>query len=469
MRLFLVVMLLAGCSEEDSGTGGTEGGTEGGGVAGGDGEGGGAGEEGGGAAPALEPLEWDRHEVISASVTGAQIRMVTDPAGRPAIAFLRPNGEEVECELTNDEPFFRVVRREYDIVWSQRSPDGTWREEKIAQTDVVHGMGLAFDGDGSAYLAYLGGEPGTQWCAGSDLMLAKRTGDSWSGETTIQADSATGATCKKMQNVCNVGNVTGLWATLAISDDGDRVAVAFQDIHFGFSKEDWESADLEIALGPGGWAIDTVHDSEGAGKWTAAAFNADGKVSLAWYNNKSGGVWFAVEDTGGAEGDQGWPDDAVKISSADPSYPIQLAALPGGGYAVVYNDTREDQRGLYYSESKDGSVWLETPIEIGLNTGRSASMVLDQWGRPWVAYGACNDANTVRCDPQKDGVRLARWTGRRWDLTDVKGAVDSEASEGAVISLTLDSDGDPWVAFSRERFDAGTQETHAELRIVRAR
>ncbi len=466
--ILLVAASLVACSGDDpAGGGGDEGDADPAGDGGGQGDAG--GDDGADAPPALQSLEWDDPEVVSAGAVGAQVRAVLDPAGNPAIAFLRPNGEEVECELTAGEPFFPVTRRQYDLVWSARSPDGSWGEEVVAQTDVVHGLGLAFDSAGTAYLAYLGGDPGTQWCAGSDMMLATRSGGGWSGGTTVQADSATGATCKKMQDVCNVGNVTGLWATLAVSDDGARVALAFQDIHFGFSKEDWESADLEIAIGPGGWTTDTVHDSEGAGKWTSAAFNAAGKVALAWYNNKSGGVWFALEDTGGEAGDQGWPEDPVKVSNADPTYPIQLTVLPDGGYAVVYNDSREDQRGLWYAESKDGTTWVETPVDIGANTGRSASMALDSWGRPVIAYGACNDANENSCDPQKDGIRLARWTGRRWDLNDVKGGSHPEVSEGATVSLALTSDGAPWITFARDRFDVATQETRSELRVVRGR
>lgn len=474
-HLLLATTLLFACSDEGSAPGGGE-------AAGpeddGDGESGESGvaaggdpggEDAGQAPPALTPLQWDDPEVVEGGPVGAQVRAVLNPAGNPAVAYLRPNGEEIPCELTAGDPFFPVTRREYDVVWAERAPDGSWSEELITTTDVVHGMGLSYDDAGTAYLAYLGGEPGTQWCAGSDMMLATKSGTGWSAATTVQADSATGAECKKMQDVCNVGNVTGLWATLAVSGDGARVALAFQDIHFGFSKEDWESADLEIALGPGGWAVDTVHDSEGAGKWTAAAFNPAGKVALAWYNNKVGGVWFALEDSGGPDGDQGWPDEPVQVSPADPSYPIQLAVLADGGYAVVYNDTREDQRGLYYAESKTGSAWVETPIDVGSNTGRSPSLKLDRWGRPVVAYGACNDANSGSCDPQKDGIRLARWTGRRWDLTDVKGGSDPEASEGAVVSLALSPDGAPWVSFARERYDVATDATLSQLRVVRGR
>ena len=470
MRLVLLVATsLFACSGDDSG-GTAERAGEGAPPGDQGSDAGAPGEDDAPAAPALKPLTWEAPEVVAPGVVGSQVRAVLDPAGAPAIAFLRPNGEEVACELTADEPFFPVTRRQYDLVWAARSADGAWAQDVVAQTDIVHGLGLAYDPAGAAYLAFLGGEPGTQWCAGSDMMLATRSAGAWSAAVTVQADSATGAACKKMQNVCNVGNVTGLWATLAVSDDGARVALAFQDIHFGFAKDDWESSDLEIAIGPGAWNTDTVHDSQGGGKWTSAAFNAEGKVALAWYNNKTGGVWFALEDTGGEAGDEGWPDEPVQVSHADPTYPLQLAALPdGGGYAVVYNDSRPDQTGLWYAQSEDGKTWVETPVDIGTNTGRSASMALDAWGRPVIAYGACNDANENVCVPHRDGIRLARWTGKRWDLTDVEGGSDPEVNEGSTVSLALTATGEPWVTFVRDRFDEATLESRAELRVVQGR
>jgi hypothetical protein len=96
-------------------------------------------------------------------------------------------------------------------------------------------------------------------------------------------------------------------------------------------------------------------------------------------------------------------------------------------------------------------------------------MALDPWGRPVVAYGACNDANSVACDPQRDGVRLARWDGRSWSLTAVDGGGSPEAAEGATVALAIDSEGMPWVAFSRHRYDRATDTTLSELRVVRGR
>ena len=456
-RLFVAsaaaLALLSACGSDDSG--GAEG--EGEGPAEGEGEGGAEGEgegEGGGQAPDLAALDWDTETVTEGE--GLHARLAVRADGTPVAAYFKHVSNEGTCDLGD----WGTIG-EYDVTVAERGESG-WSEAVVDRVTVLYGLGLDLDASGNAHLAYLGGTPGTQGCGGSDLQVATGGGGAYAS-ATVHSDSATSSECRKMQDVCNQGNVTGLWSALAFSPDGSRAAVAFQDVHFGFAKEDWESADQELAIGPGGWAVVTVDDSFGGGRYADVALGADGGIGVAWYNGKLGGIWFKQEADGG------WDGEAVEVDPGETAHPIQLEALPGGGWGLAFFHSHADVQALYYAHSADGVEWTVDPVDETAHTGTSPSMAVDRWGRPVIAYGRCNELGEDVCHENRDGVMLARWDGRRWQREAIPAASDDEFREGDVVALDVTPDGVPRVVYTRTRFDAGTGGVVAQVRAALAK
>ena len=409
----------------------------------------------------LPDLAWEV-EVVQGDRAGQDADIQMGPDGNPVIIHFRPTGDEAPCVKS---PFAKNL--EAELVYSSRGPAG-WSNEVVTVVDVRIGVSLRFDSSGVAHLAFPGGDQETaNWCGGNDMMLMTRQGGAWGAQQDLQVESAVpGATCRKQQNVCNKGDVTGLWPALAFSPSG-RQALVFQDVHFGFTKEDFDSSDVEIAMGPG-WSVSSLWDSGGGGKMSAAVFDLGEDLGVAWYAEK-GGIWFMREVDGAFPGDDAEP---VLVDDVVTRYRLSMVALPEGGFALAYYayDGGLKSGDLWYASSPDGADWRVEPVDQSAHTGMSPSLALDSRGRPVIAYARCNEVGEKECHRNRDAIRLAR---RRsdggWKLETIDKAAGEETDEHDSVSLALDSDDMPWVAFRRSRFDASTGQTIGDLRVARAR
>lgn len=459
----LVLLLLAfGCGgSEDGGEGADRADPDAGGGRldtgpGPEGEGEGEGEAAADGWPALAELRW-RSEPASVDGLPASLRLAAAPGGAPvALAYLL-GGEIVEsCDLGSSGRTFPV--RQWSLRHRLLGPAAA-AEQTLVTSDVSFGLGFAMTADGTSLLALPGGDHGRQFCGGSDLLLV--SGPPWA-ERTVQADSATGATCRAMQDVCNRGDVTGLWPALAVR--GERRLLAFQDIHFGFTREDWDSADLEVAEGAS-WAVSTADDSQGAGVWSSAAIGEDGTLAVAFCNPKRGGIWLSSKAPGGEPA--GWQTAPVTMRNA--GSPPSLAARPGGGFGIAFQD--EVDKVLLLAECGPGEPTNcpVTPVDERATTGGAPQLAYTSAGRAVLAYRQCHrQTGQSQCAASYDGVWLAvRAPGRsdRWERREL--ANDPDGLDGESLAMVLPGgDGLPVLAYTLARYDPVARQTEQQVVVL---
>ena len=115
------------------------------------------------------------------------------------------------------------------------------------------GVGITLDKSGDPVLAYTGGPAASMRCGGSDMLIASVSGGKLGTPRTIAADSqSTGMPADQApncaaQNVCNQGDATGYWPSIARDPSSGALGVAFQDLHFGAADTDFASSDVEFA------------------------------------------------------------------------------------------------------------------------------------------------------------------------------------------------------------------------------
>lgn len=136
--------------------------------------------------------------------------------------------------------------------------------ERVATVQRVYGVSLAFGPDGQPALTYLGGgrDDSTFWWQ-SDLAVAYRSAaGTWTEQVAVRRsnEAATG------NPLSDAGFLVGLNPAIVFS--GSQAIVAYRDGHNGnFGRQDWESSDLELAVGgPTTWQHRMVAPS-GDGKY----------------------------------------------------------------------------------------------------------------------------------------------------------------------------------------------------------
>jgi len=143
------------------------------------------------------------------------------------------------------------------------------------------GVGLAFDKAGEPWLAYTGGPSAQFRCGASDMLLASVSGGVLGTPSDIAAGSQSSdmpadqaANC--VQNVCNLGDATGYWPAAALDPSSGHLAVVFRDLHFGFADTDFNSSDVEFAIGDQ-YSIYTVDVARGGGTYLRPRLSPTGK------------------------------------------------------------------------------------------------------------------------------------------------------------------------------------------------
>ncbi|MDW5562576.1 MAG: putative Ig domain-containing protein [Methanomassiliicoccus sp.] len=160
------------------------------------------------------------------------------------------------------------------------------------------------------------------------------------------------------------------------------------------------------------------------GLYSSLALDQQGQPHIAYYTgttglhyaSMSGGVWSYVTI-----------DSASATAGKYPSLCIGSDNVPKVAYI-----TDNTIRYAYL----DGSTWITSNITT-VGTADRCAMVLDHNNNPYVAY---KDVSTSgRC------VKCAHWTGSTWSLELIQ---DGVANVCAGLSIALDSNGNPHIAYS---------------------
>jgi hypothetical protein len=324
------------------------------------------------------------------------------------------------------------------------------------------GVGIALDKAGEPVLAYTGGLSAKLRCGASDLLMASVSGGHPGTSTTLAADSAsTGyptdqAVNCAAQNVCNTGDATGYWPSIALDPASGNLGVAFRDLHFGFADTDFASSDVEFARGPG-FAVYTVDVARGGGTYNRLAFTPTGKAAVAHYSlDYQPSVWLDWETA------QGWQSQKLFIGKISEGLGFGVSAQ--GLYALAYCDDALKQ--LFYRESVDGSTWT-TPEKVDWDgaTGLYPSLAFDDQGNPAIAYYRCGNSGVGgACDAKSDGLYLARRHGEGWDTRLISG--DSGSLDGLYPALAFVG-GKAVIAFQSVIYDPVAKTSNMSLRIAK--
>ncbi len=177
----------------------------------------------------------------------ASIAMAVGPQDRIGMAYFVKLTTK-----TNDVFDFELRYREFN--------GGTLgNAETVAKVQRVYGVSLAFGSDGQPAMTYLGGgsDDSTFWWQ-SDLAVAYRGANgTWTQRIAVTRSNqaATG------NPLSDTGFLVGLNPSIVFS--GSQALVAYRDGHGGqFGRQDWESSDVELAVGgPTAWQYRLVTSS----------------------------------------------------------------------------------------------------------------------------------------------------------------------------------------------------------------
>jgi hypothetical protein len=327
---------------------------------------------------------------------------------------------------------------------------------------AMMGVGLALDKAGEPVLAYTGGPSAASRCGASDMVMASVSGGQLGAPRTIAADSAsTGMPAAQAincaaQDVCNQGDATGYWPSIALDPVSGNMGVAFRDLHFGFADTDFAKSDVEFARGPA-FSVYTVDVARGGGTYNRIAFSPAGKAAVVHYSaDYQPAIWLD------REGAAGW--ESQKLFTGKIREGLGFGVNGQGLHALAYYD--DSSKLLAYRESKDGSTWTGAEDVDGDGvTGYFPSLAFDDQGRPALAYYRCGDSGvSENCSPDKDGLYLARRIDGSWDTRKVAG--ESGIRDGLYPALAFVA-GKAVIAFQSAYYDPVAGTSKLGLRIAK--
>lgn len=511
--LFILVataLPLAACTSSNNGNGDPDGNGK-------DGEAGDGGDE-----SQVATLVWSERMEVDLERAGIQLDIEPTADGHFAIAYFKRIDEQQQCT----EPILGDTYTEshQDVIRYARFDGTGWTVEDVAtiSTVMLSGISMTFRGN-TPLVAYLGGTPfgGRQVCGGTDLIVADGPG-TWNETIAVAVsnEAAAGADCPKMQNICDFGDVVGLWPSIARSRDGSTIGVTYRDVHNGYTKDADDAADLEYAYSTGGgWGHEWIDLARGSGDFSSLAFGNDGEPAVAYYNGEVGTeelespILFAKRPwaewtqpvmpcSTGADCPHGQACtgsecvcnqdsqcespmrcidnhrcSAVVASTARGlnEKSISLAVGPDGRYLVAYYDP--DEQNLMLAHSQDGKSWERGIVDADGNTGLYPSLAfLPHTNKPAIAYYRCNEyrPGETACNRNNDGPRFAYFTGdypedlstqAKWKKGYVSrtGPADPVATDGRHISLAVQPDGTVGVAYYYSWVDPADNSTREHL------
>jgi len=314
----------------------------------------------------------------------------------------------------------------WNVCYAMSDASGNYTSQIVSTQPYLAptGVGLAFDSNGNANVAFtgVGSTPPMETCGSNDVFFTTRAGGTFSAPTQISNGSASAGLVAAQasecaQNICGQGDTTGFWPAIGFDPSGTAM-MPFRDTHFGFAMDDYAKSDVELAEGTGGSYL-TIDVSRGGGQYNRIAFTPAGLPAVLQYDQTGQlpGVWLDMQLAAGGLGVQeaagGWT--AVQLSTGQINEGLGFAISPQGLFAAAYYDKTSAR--LLYTDSKDGKTWsAATQVDVNGFTGQYPSLAFDSSGNPAIAYYRCNDvsAKVTQCDPSTDGLLLARRSGTTW-------------------------------------------------------
>ncbi len=332
--------------------------------------------------------------------------------------------------------FFRINETDYEIRYVQVDGGQVSQPETVDTVQRVFGLSVAFDSNGRAAVAYLGGgsDESTYWFQ-SDLEVAFRNGpNDWLSTIPV----TNGGQAIAGNPVSDRGFLVGL--NPAIVFDGTTAHVAYRDGHDGqFEQQDWAGSDLEVATGgPGGWALRVA----AAGGNNKAAYG--GHISIVMANGQPALVQDQVsgspDGTGAnvlfqrrnADGSWTLPLQVQSVTNTQRGASLAWDTTLGFGIAVVERSLNR----LTYVECKaSGTVpctraqdWTTPdPVYEAGTGGWYPSLAIDPINKePSIAFYVCSNAtgaNENTCNPNDDELRVTTRIAGNWReaLVDAEG------------------------------------------------
>jgi hypothetical protein len=344
----------------------------------------------------------------------------------------------------------------WDVCYAESASKGTFETHVVTSQPYLApmGVGLALDASGQATVAYTGGGPAARRCGGTELFFATGGGASFTSQQIASGSQSGGLVPDQasncVQQVCNSGDATGYWPSVAFDAAGNRT-VAFQDIHFGIDLEDFASSDVEFAKASD-YSMLTIDVARGGGTYMHLAFTSTGNAAVAHYAKDRGpALWINLQTSGG------WTSH--KIADGPIGEQLGFAIGKGDVFGLAYYDTTKQR--LRYLESSDGVTWTSssTAVDLDGSTGFYPSLAFDSAGDPAIAYYRCNATgpSQANCDAAHDGVYLARRKGGSWNVQTVH--ADASMLDGLYPALAFVGD-KAVVAYQAKSFDpVSTQNT----------
>ncbi len=391
---------------------------------------------------------WDIVRVGELDV-GMQSRLVVASDGAVWVgAWSNQPWEDGICEEIEVDP---PPRQRHDLYLFERPAGGGAFVEDLVDSPVVafspQGFDLAEDPQGRPAVAYTGGEPQMQFCGANDAVLATRDGGTWVPETAgaESGDSATGLPAS------DAGFVVGLWPALAYDSAGNP-GVAYKDTHFGsMQHDDQYRADLEFAMGGGGWTHEAPDPGEGAADYSSMVFDAQDRpvifyaISVDAQGDNRHGVWAARREDGGE-----WT--RVKLHVGAIHQEVASLVTPAGQLVAAWYSEAEKAVRLRTLDDPgsfaDAGAWTDELVATNqYDEGRHVSLALLPNNQLAMAYHRCKllTAGGGGCDINDEAVVFALDEGGYWSHEVVDAA--EAGSCGEYTSLDIAPDGTAYISY----------------------
>jgi len=307
--------------------------------------------------------------------------------------------------------------------------EGGWTVEDVATVGPGDGLDVLWQDD-DVLVLFQGGTSGARVCAPSDLVLASRAAG-YAGPILVAASGDAPSAVPYSTD----GDVVGDYPAAGLLA-GDLV-VAYGDTHFGYTRDDFERADLEVYRSG---APEVVDAATGAGTANALALGPDGAVAVA-FANRSGtasldqfGVWLATRD--GAT----WGLDRVMATDPDTSVGV---AFDGDVPVIAFFD--DEEQDLVVARPQGDGFTLER-IDRRFTTGLYADLASDG-ARLAVSFYYCGRDGRADCDPDEDALRWGVLEGGAWRIEQVDAGGGGERC-GVHTSIGFRPDGRAVIAYA---------------------
>jgi hypothetical protein len=355
----------------------------------------------------------------------------------------------------------KTPQQRYTLHYATES-GGSWSFEDVDAPAVAYdptGAGLAWDSSGNALVAYNGGEPTGILCGADDMILATRTGGSWTS-STVEADSGESATGEPASDA---GYVVGSYPAIAVDPASGMIATVFKDTHFGsLQHDDQYRADLEYAAssGGGGWTKEAADIGEGAGDRSQLVFDAQGRpvavysIPVQEEDNNRFGLWASRREKDGT-----W--SAIQLHTGSVGSKISLTTAPTGEIVVAIYSASDKAVKIRTLTDPDNftlnSSWTSELVASNrYDEGEYVSLAYTPDGRRAMAYRRCklltDEGNG--CNINDEAVVFALEGKNGFEMESVKAGDEGACGEWA--SMAIDATGKATILFRCTVEDSGS-------------